>query len=116
MKTNKVFVSGENLKDLPSKLKEVLSEIYPDSYFRIIGSAHIFAINEYFFWINSTLVTIITLDISEEGKCEIDVVTGGGSVGLLGFTWGAEVKSNKIVLGIIRELCAKNSLQFKEVG
>lgn len=115
MKTIKVSITGLNLKDLPSKLKKSILEACWDSYFRIIGSAHIFAINEYYYRINSTLVTIIILDISEESKYDIEIVTGGGSVGIFGFTWGAEEKSNKKVFGIIKNLCANNFLQLKEI-
>jgi hypothetical protein len=48
-------------------------------------------------------------------SCEGEIVSGGGSRGLLGSTWGAEESSVQKKVEVLKEICDKFSLKLEVV-
>lgn len=112
MELIKANISGKNVSAMSDQLKEILVQNFPGLYFQSIGFVNIFTFEKFFFRINSNVLTVITIDYSDNNKIDIEVITGGGAVGLLGITWWAEEKGNDNVINLFNEFCKKNSFQF----
>ena len=54
-------------------------------------------------------MTVVILDFKNKGECLIDLISGGGAVGLARLTTDAEKKSNKQVKEILNKICLPGS-------
>ncbi len=110
-----ISARGERTEAFVEVLAGKLKEKYQDLFAFSSGNLTVFAVEAYYFRVDSNLLTFIVLDGSQQGQIGAQVVSGGGSSGLLGITWGAETDSTKQVAETIQSVCSELSLTF-EVG
>ncbi len=78
--------------------EQLLDEIWPklDDYctYEVFeyasGKVMLITFEKFLLRVNSNLLAAIALDFSDEGKCQIDIVSGGGGEGILNFRYGSE--------------------------
>lgn len=100
----RIGLISQNKADIES----ILSEAFPaeDRYFKVIECGDckitVFIAEEYYFRINSDLtLTVIAEETADETTVEI--ISGGGKEGLLGFSYGAEKSAERRIVNLFKE-------------
>jgi hypothetical protein len=114
MQTNRFTIVGESLSLFLPEIIEGFTSQYRNAIIRKHGSIVIIAIEEFFFRINSNLLTVIVVNTQDNNNYTIEILSGGGSQGLLGISLGAERKSVSTAMALINESCEKYSLSIKD--
>ncbi len=109
MITTQINITGENL----GLLTKSLENKYGYEYTFSSKDIHVLMTEEFYFRINSNLLTTIIIDLSNKNKCHIEIASGGGTEGLIGFGWGAEGSSIKKVVKLIKSLCEENKWEIE---
>ena len=107
-----VRIDGADRRALIDALKQELGGVYVYTSDSIV----ILAAEEYYFRVKSNLMGVIILNFSEAGKCQADLISGGGGEGLLGITWGAEGSNNRHIAKFLKDLCGSNGWLYSEVN
>jgi hypothetical protein len=114
MELTKTTVRGAGVSQFPSLLGDEVSRRFPETLRRTVGMATVIGFEEFYFRINSTLLTVIIVDASNPQACEVEIASGGGSVGVMDVTLGAEGRSNTKVMELIDDVCQRHSLTRTE--
>ena len=108
MRTAFATVTGKGLGPLVPSLRGELGDCLEYLY----GDVVVMFYEKYSLRVNSSLMVSIILDFTVPGRCNIKIVSGGGSAGLLRVTWGSEDSRIKEVLGSLQRICASNGWQL----
>lgn len=109
MKEAVITVSGEGVEVLPDLIKAEM----PDATVRNEGSIVILFSEKYYLRINSSVMAVILCHPTKDGKCCVRVVSGGGTAGLLGLTWGSESHAKDRAVRLITSLCRGRQWEVK---
>ena len=105
MEVKRLHIEGQNLNLLVDLLRDKL----PDCYVYTSGNIVVLASEKFYLRIESNLLTTVILNIAGKDRYEIEIVTGGGALGLLGITWGAERHRSEEIVRFLEEICTSNS-------
>lgn len=101
MQTDTLYIKGSDLSLLVDLFKNRVNISGYYSY----DNVFVFALEKYFFRVESNLLTIVIFNVKDKEKTDIRIISGGGGEGILGITWGSEARSNKLLIGILKKLC-----------
>ncbi|MHA1377351.1 MAG: DUF6054 family protein [Candidatus Helarchaeota archaeon] len=105
MQTVELIVEGSDV----SRLSDLLVAAFPRGLVYFQGKVFILATERYYYRTNSNLLSTVILDYSEENKCNIVIISGGGSSGLLEMIWGIENNRNNQIVKSIENICNEKS-------
>ncbi len=105
----RITIDGDNLTALPDLLLNELGNcyLYAAKDVTLLFNEH------YFLRVNSKLMTVVVFNFSTPGRCEIEVVSGGGKQGLTQLDWGAERSRDGAVADRLRTICADRGWTFQ---
>jgi hypothetical protein len=78
------------------------------------GKVIMIAFEKFFLRVSSNLLAAITLDFSPAGKCQIDIISGGGGEGSLNMRWGSEKSVVASVIQIFVDICEAKGWKLQE--
>jgi len=97
-----IVIKGNELDIIIDELKANINNYYLYEE----GSLYIFITEKYFLRTMSDMTTTIILNYYEEGSCDIEIISGGGTDGVT--DWGAESDRNNGISNFLKELSTKN--------
>lgn len=110
MKSTTVRIAGDNLSNLSDRLLEKLG----GSVRYAIGRVHVIVTEKPDKKGKSNLMTTVVLDFSVPGECTVDVVSGGGSPGLLGKALGGDTGDTESTIDLLQEICRSHGWDLFE--
>ncbi len=106
----RITINGDNLTVLPDLL---LSEL-GDCYVYTANDVTLLLNEHYFLRTSSELLTVVILNFATPGKCEVEIVSGGGKTGLLpSFDWGVERSRDDAVGDMLQAICVDRGWIFQ---
>ena len=109
MNVSKISIDGADKE----KLLNAIKSEFADHYLYSTENISIFTTEKYFLRINSTLLSVIIVNFSENYTTKIEVISGGASLGLLKMTSDAEEDANNKIMNFFNKLCESNSWTFR---
>ena len=106
MHTSRVSIESP---DLPYLLRAIKYELKDWDTYSLADGIYLFTKEEYYFRLNSNLMTVAILDMTTSNECEVRLITGGGASGMLGITWGAEQDQNQKIIHALEIICEVKS-------
>jgi hypothetical protein len=105
----RITIDGDNLTTLPDLLLKELGDcyVYTANEVTLLFNEH------YFLRTDSELMTVAVLNFATPGKCEVEIVSGGGRQGLAGFDWGTERSRDGAVSNRLQTICASQGWTFQ---
>ena len=106
----RITIDGDNLTTLPDLLLGELGScyVYTSGEVTLLFNEH------YFLRTDSQLMTVVVLNFATPGKCEVEIVSGGGKTGILpSLDWGAERSRDGAVADTLRTICADQGWTFQ---
>lgn len=106
----RITIDGDNLTTLPDLLLNELGNcyVYTSREVTLLFNEH------YFLRTDSELMTVMVLNFAAAGRCEVEIVSGGGKAGLLpSLDWGAERSRDGAVADKLRSICADQGWTFQ---
>jgi hypothetical protein len=106
----RITIDGDNLTTLPDLLLRELGDcyVYTSKDVTVLFNEH------YFLRTDSQLMTAVVLNFATPGKCEVEIVSGGGKAGmLLALDWGAERSRDGAVADRLRAICTDRGWTFQ---
>ena len=105
----RITIDGDNLTSLPDRLLREFGDcyVYTSKDVTVLFNEH------YFLRTNSDLMTAVILNFATPGKCEVEVISGGGGQGLASFDWGAESNRDDAVADMLRAICTERGWTFQ---
>ena len=61
------------------------------------------------------MLTFVVFNETEERQCDIEIISGGGSFGSFGITWGSESRANKNLIEILEETGVEEEIKLQFV-
>lgn len=115
MEVTKVIAQGDKLADFITSVKNKLKREHTDCYFYQKDRITVIAIEQFFFRVSSNLLTFLVFNETEESQCDIVIISGGGSFGSFGITWGSENRANKNLIELLEETGVKDDIKLQFV-
>ena len=106
MHTTRVSIESP---DLPYLFRAIKYELKDWDAYSLADGIYLFMKEEYYYRINSELMTVATLDMTAPNKCEMRIITGGGAHGMFGVTWGSEQNQNQKIIRALEIICEVKS-------
>jgi hypothetical protein len=102
--------------------EQLLDELWPklDDYCKYevfeyaSGKVIMVAFEKFLLRVNSNLLAAITMDFTTAGKCQIDIISGGGGEGILNFRYGSEKTIVSYVIQIFADICEAKGWNIRE--
>lgn len=101
MDHERIVIEGDNIKQVINLIEKKFG------YYSFNPSTNVFIFfnEKYYLRNNSDLMAAIVATIKEENKCEIEIVCGGGSEGLLRSSLGAETDRINKIINYLKKTC-----------
>lgn len=106
----RITIEGDDLSTLSDGLLAEMGDcyVYTANEITLLFNEH------YFLRIDSQLMTVVVLNFRTPGKCEVEIVSGGGKAGMLpSLDWGAERSRDERVADKLRAICAERGWTFR---
>ena len=106
----RITIDGDDLTSLPDRLLGELGDcyVYTSKDVTMLFNEH------YFLRTDSQLMTVAILNFEAPGRCEVEIVSGGGKAGLLpALDWGAERSRDGAVADMLRAICTERGWTFQ---
>jgi|AGTN01.2.fsa_nt_gi hypothetical protein len=78
------------------------------------GKVMMITFEKFLFRVNSNLLAAVALDFTHEGKCQVDIVSGGGGEGILNFRYGSEKSIVRTVMEMFIDISDSNGWKITE--
>jgi hypothetical protein len=111
MQVIELTLEGSGLKELP----HLINEKFTPNHIQYYDKAVIISKEKYYIRTNSNLLAVLVISYKKPDFCNIEIISGGGSAGLIGFDWGAEGNMKNQLLEFLNEIASANKWKIKEI-
>jgi len=114
MQLSKAIIEGSDLTTLIDSFQKNLNA-YNKVLFKSGKSFILVFEGHYTMDIADKLMVTMIFDFSSEGKCDVDIVSGGGEDRFLNVLWDPEQTRNAKIVKTLRDICDGKKWKLSEV-